>query len=147
MKFVAYVCALTCALIESTIGKGNNKFIRSDNDLAPEINRGHQHRHMRKRRDDEEEDHLGFMVNFDDLSVGEEDFHEDFGEFVLKNYKEHGLKFMYLEIPESISEDVVLDVRSKSYIHSVEHELSYRPKALYWNKGRVGTSGNAGNYV
>eukprot|EP00121_Abeoforma_whisleri_P008091 Awhi_evm1s7413 len=154
MKFGSLFCTLTAAVVTesletttSSIESGNQRFLRSSNDLAPEINKDHQFRHSRKRRDDEEEDHFGFMINFHDMSLGEEDFLGDFGEFVTKNYAEDGLSFMHLEIPESLAEDVLLELRSKSYVHSVEHELLYHSKALYWNKGRVGSTTNSENYV
>eukprot|EP00121_Abeoforma_whisleri_P000251 Awhi_evm1s226 len=131
------------------VSADDHKFTRSSGELAFELNKGHQHRHVRKRRDGEIEDLLGFMVNFNNFSVGKEDidFMEVFGEFVVRNYKKNDLAFMYLEIPESLSEDVILDIRTKSYIHSVEHELAYHAKSKYWHKGRISSIDNAGNYV
>eukprot|EP00121_Abeoforma_whisleri_P012912 Awhi_evm1s11919 len=142
MKFYALL-----GLTGLCVNAAPERFLRSENELAVEINKGHQNRHIRSRRQDEKEDHLGFMVNFNNMTVGQEDFHSDFGEFIVKNYRDDGLSFVYLQIPESLSEDVILDVRTKSYIQSVEHELTYQPKALYWNKGRVGSNLNAENYV
>eukprot|EP00121_Abeoforma_whisleri_P009864 Awhi_evm1s9082 len=148
MKFGQGLIGLATIVQCRGIVKGHaERFLRSAGDLADELNKGHQHRHIREKRDGEEENILGYMVNFEDMSSGEEDFMEDFGEFVVQNYKEHDLSFMYLEIPESVSEDAIIEIRSKSYVESVEHELQYHSKALYWNKGRVGSVTNTGNYV
>eukprot|EP00121_Abeoforma_whisleri_P012153 Awhi_evm1s11215 len=148
MKLLNGLLGLAAAAQYNIVVQANvERFLRSAGDLAHEINKDHEQRHIREKRDGEEENHLGYMVNFQDISVGEEDFTENFGEFVIRNYKDDGFSFMYLEIPESLSEDAILDIRSKAYVESVEHELQYHPRALYWNKGRVSTVDNSGNYV
>eukprot|EP00121_Abeoforma_whisleri_P002628 Awhi_evm1s2364 len=125
-----------------------SKFTRSESDLAREINKDHLHRHISRRATDDQEAHLGFMIVFDEhekLTAEEkEDYISVFGEFETKTWS--GLPLSYLEIPESLAEDVIQEARLKTYVKVVEHELSYTSKAYYWNKGRIGGAENTGAY-
>eukprot|EP00121_Abeoforma_whisleri_P005234 Awhi_evm1s4736 len=97
---------------------------RDEHGLAPEINGNHPHR-MRSS-----EDSLKYAVGF-------RYFEEDgFSEFIVQKIENFDL--VHVEIPISMAEDVLVDIRSKSYVEGVENILKLHSHNIYWNKARVG---------
>eukprot|EP00121_Abeoforma_whisleri_P013853 Awhi_evm2s12783 len=142
-----------------------SEFYRPVNELAPEINKGATHRHVARRATEEEEAHFGFVINFNELrtEAAKEDFKEEahfgfvinfnelrteaakedfkvFEEFISNTFE--NFSCAYLVIPNSVSEDVISEIRQKTYVASIEHELAYSSRGLYWSKGRIGTVDN-----
>eukprot|EP00121_Abeoforma_whisleri_P013971 Awhi_evm1s12890 len=112
--------------------QAQGQYQRSENDLALENNQNHRHRYRRANNV------LGYSVSFekDMVESMKEDFNSQFQEFVVSEF--NGLNFVHLHVPEAISDDVVFDLKRKSYIRAIDHETAYKSYALYWNKDRVG---------
>eukprot|EP00121_Abeoforma_whisleri_P009202 Awhi_evm1s8457 len=110
----------------------HGSYQRRENDFALENNQNHRHRYRRSN------DMLGYSVSFEkDMSDSmKEDFSLQFQEFVVDEFE--GLNFVHLHVPEAISDDVILDLKKKTYVKVIDHETAYKSYALYWNKDRIG---------
>eukprot|EP00121_Abeoforma_whisleri_P013395 Awhi_evm1s12357 len=120
------------------------KFQRLDGSLAPENNKQHIDRHIRRSAEGED-DLLRFVVRFDVGDEMENDFESSFGEFVVQSFDDYPFKF--LDIPSVISEEAIMEIRQKTYVLSVSHEVTFFPKSLYWNKGRISDEDISDAYV
>eukprot|EP00121_Abeoforma_whisleri_P001923 Awhi_evm1s1722 len=112
--------------------QAQGSFQRPENDFSLENNKNHRHRYRRAN------DMLGYSVSFEkDMTENmKKDFREQFQEFVVDEFE--GLDFVHLHVPEAISDDVIMDLKQKTYVKVIDHETAYKSYALYWNKDRIG---------
>eukprot|EP00121_Abeoforma_whisleri_P014764 Awhi_evm1s13617 len=132
MKFTNFFpLALPIAIVQAFSYQNEAIGRRSPLELAPEINKGHPHRHRKFAES------LKYSICFYDDALQEElnSFEMQYNEFFVK--KSSVFKIVYLEIPDSLAEDVLLDIRTEPFVEAVEHVLYYKENNIYWNKERI----------
>eukprot|EP00121_Abeoforma_whisleri_P010680 Awhi_evm1s9853 len=106
---------------------------RASISLAPEINKNHPHASHR-RNSDLMKCTVSFFVDAEEAEW--EEFKNEFEEFITA---ELGLlSLVHLELPQALSEDVILEIREKLYVQAIEHSVELRQNNFYWNKKLVG---------
>eukprot|EP00121_Abeoforma_whisleri_P013620 Awhi_evm1s12569 len=111
-------------------GSGRVRLKRGDNELAPELNRDHSKRHRRSVES------LLYAVCFDGATTQEwNSFQEDYSEFIVKSYP--NFEVAHLDIPDSLADSILLDIRSEPFVEAVEHVLDLHSSNMYWNKERI----------
>eukprot|EP00121_Abeoforma_whisleri_P009123 Awhi_evm1s8382 len=137
MKFSSLI--LSFVSIFSVLAAARTKVPRDSNNLAPILNSGHRHA---SRRSDTSASY-GILLHSNAAVTEKKEFETDFGEFLTKKLPKFDA--MYVEIPDNIAEEVLLDIRSRSYVEIVEtvlkishHETEKLPemdpkKNLHWN--------------
>eukprot|EP00121_Abeoforma_whisleri_P002692 Awhi_evm1s2422 len=106
MKILLTTCLVALG-ISNTFGDRLSS--RGLDELAPELHRDHPHR---QRTDS----HLKYAVCFHtDISLDEsEKFESIFNEFIIERLPNFDL--VHVEIPLALVEDVIVDIRSQSYV-------------------------------
>eukprot|EP00121_Abeoforma_whisleri_P001503 Awhi_evm1s1338 len=113
--------------------EGAFKVSRSVGELAPETNKHNIKRAVCKDCDYKEYS----TVLFQDATPSEKSFFETtFVEFITSKHFDDSI--FHLLIPDNLSEDVILDIRSHSFVEALEHVVEIRENELYFNKQRIG---------
>eukprot|EP00121_Abeoforma_whisleri_P016674 Awhi_evm2s15289 len=103
----------------------------NNGELCPEINKGHPHRVKRSATSS------SFTVGYkENVSLTDKsEFESEFQEFIRKSLPIFNL--IFFEIPDSLEQDVIFDIRSRSVVRMVEHVVmrheAKREKSLHWN--------------
>eukprot|EP00121_Abeoforma_whisleri_P008479 Awhi_evm1s7785 len=144
MRFLQMHLGQGLSLISAAFVSGS-RTARDVDGLAPIWNEGHPHIFRRSA------DALRYGIMFFPETQSEQlnEFETDFAEFFVKKYPSFE-NFMYLDIPDALSDDVLLDIRQRGYVEVVEHVLTVKhhdvnsgtmnaQDSLYWNKLALST--------
>eukprot|EP00121_Abeoforma_whisleri_P002645 Awhi_evm1s2381 len=101
--------------------------------LAPEINKNHPHASHR-RNPDLMKCTVSFFTDAEEVELNE--FKNQFEEFITAELSMFSM--IHLELPQALSEDIILEIREKLYVQAIEHSVELRQNNFYWNKKRVG---------
>eukprot|EP00121_Abeoforma_whisleri_P009343 Awhi_evm1s8587 len=131
------LASLTSSLFDSC-SSARVRRNRDEKDLAPELNKNHPHVYRRQLNDI-----LKYTVGFYEDTPSNEilSFQTEFEEFIVANLPHFDV--VQLEIPTALTEDVILDIRAKTYVEVVENVLTLRSHDkhrddIHWNKARIG---------
>eukprot|EP00121_Abeoforma_whisleri_P008626 Awhi_evm1s7919 len=133
MKYFSTSCLVILCLFASTLSEptSTQRYRRGKDGLAPELHRNHPHLSQRS------DNHRKFTVCFHrSISLDEmQEFEAMFNEFIAERLPNFDL--VHLEIPNDMVEDVLLDIRSQSFVKVVENVLTLQSHDIYWNKARI----------
>eukprot|EP00121_Abeoforma_whisleri_P015650 Awhi_evm1s14404 len=132
----AFRVTLCTLFFQSVCVNGRIGRVRDVDGLAPELNRDHPHR---QRSADSFQLSVCFVKSISTAEMS--DFKEFFDEFVIKRLP--GFDIVHIELPNSLAEEVILDIRSKFYVEAVEHPVliheHVNEQDIYWNLARITT--------
>eukprot|EP00121_Abeoforma_whisleri_P007686 Awhi_evm1s7023 len=115
--------------INAIAGYASPRTIRGADGLAPEINKRHD---LRYKRDTGTQVYT--VMFYDDCTEFERAaFLDEFNEFLDHDFER--FSFVHMEIPDSLSEDVIFEMRSKPFVDSIVHEVLIESSS--WNKDRI----------
>eukprot|EP00121_Abeoforma_whisleri_P006086 Awhi_evm1s5527 len=106
---------------------------RASISLAPEINKNHPHASHR-RNPDLLKCTVSFFVDAEENEL--ENFKNEFEEFITAELTIFSL--IHLELPQGLSEEIILEIREKAFVQAIEHSVELRQNNFYWNKKRIG---------
>eukprot|EP00121_Abeoforma_whisleri_P006265 Awhi_evm1s5695 len=135
--FVSFLLCYQVELVHSEIVVSDERYResrrRASVSLAPEINKDHPHASHR-RNPELKKCTVSFFVDTEEAELTE--FKNEFEEFITAELGIFSL--IHLELPQALSEEIILEIREKSFVQAVEHSVELRQNNFYWNKKRIG---------